>query len=199
MVSGRVDEAEAAEGLHTAVRFYTRKAERLRKRQAELQAQLEELQAELTKASTARDQLDEALREIVGKPTSLSSTVREQEAPAPAAETAATETRTTAQTKRAAPSRHPGPRQPAAVKPEDKPVELWREVLQVLATSGRPMRAKEIAAALGRPTKGKAGTSAVETVRATCKRQVKHGRAVEEPAGVFEIARGDEAVLKGVA
>lgn len=196
MGSGHVEGAEAAEGLRTAVGFYTTKAERLGARLAELKAKLEELQAELAKASTARDQLEEALREITGErasPEGEPGQVADSSEVAPAGDRTALKGGTGS-------SRRTSPRQDvASAGSVEKNVELWREVLQVLATSGRPMRVKEIAAALGRPTKGKTGTSAVETVRSTCKRQVKHGRAVEGPAGVFEIARGQEAVWEGAA
>lgn len=200
MSSRHVEGAEAAEGLRTAVGFYARKTQRLRERQTELQAELEALQAELARASTARDQLGQALREIIGEEAIPDTPDHERgQAPTPSEVEAAADTPTPTGSKTAS-LRITRPRQSTgSAKPGHRNVELWREVLQVLATSGRPMRVKEIAAALGRPTKGKAGTSAVETVRSTCKRQVKHGRAVEGPAGVFEIARGQEAVLKGGA
>lgn len=82
---------------------------------------------------------------------------------------------------------------------------------QLLATSGKPMHVKDVTAALGRPTDGKEGTAAIETIRATCKRLVGHGRVTEVKTAVFAIARttqahpmdeaapGGEAGLKGAA
>ncbi|MEV7979827.1 hypothetical protein [Streptomyces sp. NPDC086519] len=87
--------------------------------------------------------------------------------------------------------------------------EVMRAIEQLLATSGEPMHVKVLTAAPRRPTEGKAGTAAVETIRATRKRLVGHGRIAEVKTAVFAMARasgaraadesGDEAGSKGAA
>ncbi|MET7300368.1 hypothetical protein [Embleya sp. NPDC005575] len=62
--------------------------------------------------------------------------------------------------------------------------QLAQAVLRVLATSGRPMRAREITEALGRPTHRKK----VETTRVTAKRLATQGKLVEVEPGLFRMA-----------
>lgn len=67
--------------------------------------------------------------------------------------------------------------------------QVMQAVEQILVSAGRPMKARDITEALGRPTKGDEGRAPIETTRATCKRLVKNGRAVEHPIGVFAARR----------
>ncbi|MEX2973082.1 hypothetical protein [Streptomyces sp. C184] len=183
-------EADAVDGLRTAVNFYEAKTARLLQRRVELEKELAELDAEFSSASAARDHLVTALSEItatddvssvgVGDPADVRGAgphdpVAEEDCPAA--------------------SERPRP-QPSAGK---RNRQLGQQVLQVLATAGRPLQVKEIAEALGRPISGKAGTSAVETVRKTCKRHVDHGRAAETEPGVFVIASASSRGMKGAA
>jgi hypothetical protein len=93
-----------------------------------------------------------------------------------------------------------------SVPPADAPIEhksgrptgtglksgqLAQAVLRVLATSGRPMRAREITEALGRPTDRKK----METTRVTAKRLAAQGKLVEVESGLFRMANP----LRGVA
>lgn len=64
-----------------------------------------------------------------------------------------------------------------------------RAVERVLVGAGRPMKVRDITEALGRPTKGDEGRGPIETTRATCKRLVKNGRAIEHPIGTFTARR----------
>ncbi|KOU52180.1 hypothetical protein ADK55_16975 [Streptomyces sp. WM4235] len=72
-------------------------------------------------------------------------------------------------------------------------------VERILLTAGRPMPVRDITEALGRPTQGKEGRGPLATVRATCKRLVKNGRAVEQPVGMFAIARAETSPPEGAA
>ncbi|MFD3352645.1 hypothetical protein [Streptomyces fradiae] len=71
--------------------------------------------------------------------------------------------------------------------------QLMQAVEQILVGAGRPMKVKDITEALGRPTKGDEGRAPIETTRATCKRLVKNGRAVEKPVGTFATRRVTES------
>ncbi len=65
-----------------------------------------------------------------------------------------------------------------------------RRILCLLATAGKPMKAKEIAAAIGEDvsTPGR-----VETTRARLKKLVEEGHVVEDPVASFAIASADSA------
>ncbi|MDQ0934816.1 hypothetical protein [Streptomyces turgidiscabies] len=202
-----MDEAAAAPGLRTAVDFYTRKADRLRQRRRDLEVEMASVQAELDKTRTTCDQLAGALDEILSQ---TSGPGQEQDAgsgeaaesPAdedgdPSAPAAAEpESKSADGTAGGRQERAPGrPRASAAKKtaPKAKSGSVMQAIEQLLATSGEPMHVTKITEALGRPTDGKAGTAAVETIRATCKRLVGHGRVAEVKTAVFAIARLTEA------
>lgn len=212
------EETAAAPGVRTAVDFYTRKADGLQQRQRELEAELALVQTELAKARTTRDQLADALDEILAQAPSAAEEQGTQAETAPTGHTppsdeppAAASTAETAdspQGPRRGPSRTARPRKQASAA---KSGEVMLAIEQLLATSGKPMHVKDVTAALGRPTDGKEGTAAIETIRATCKRLVGHGRVTEVKTAVFAIARttqahptdeaapGGEAGLKGAA
>ncbi|MFJ2111349.1 MULTISPECIES: hypothetical protein [unclassified Streptomyces] len=200
-----MDEAAAAPGLRTAVDFYTRKADRLRQRQRDLEDELASVQTELDKTCTTCDQLAGALDEILSQ---TSDTGQEQDtgageaAESPAGEDggpsapAAAESESADGTAGGRQERRPGrPRASAAKKTVSKAKSgsVMQAIEQLLVTSGEPMHVTKITEALGRPTDGKAGTAAVETIRATCKRLVGHGRVAEVKTAVFAIARAAEA------
>ncbi|MDH6627913.1 hypothetical protein M2271_005742 [Streptomyces sp. LBL] len=191
------DEAAAASGVRAAVDFYARKANRLQERQRELAAELAAVQDDLLKTQTTRDQLAGALDEILAEAPSAaeepeaasetagSDTVRSHDdSPASAAETAASP-----QGRRQAGMKNARPKQRAGAKSG----EVMQAIEQLLATSGKQMHVRDLTAALGRPTEGKAGTAAVETIRATCKRLAGHGRIAEVKTAVFAIVRTSEA------
>ncbi|MFD5477583.1 hypothetical protein [Streptomyces hawaiiensis] len=193
--------------------FYIRKADRLQQRWRELEAELTAVQAELAKACTARDQLAEPLDEILAQAPGIAE---EQEAESPAGsnsdESSKEEPPASARAgERASFRQEPGRGKAKTARPKQqasgaKSGEVMRAIEQLLATSGKPMHVKDLTAALGRPTEGRAGTAA-ETIRATCKRLAGHGRIAEVKTAVFAIARasgagaadesGDEAGLKG--
>ncbi|MEH0419385.1 hypothetical protein [Streptomyces sp. B21-083] len=196
-----MDEAAAAPGLRTAVDFYTRKADRLRQRRHDLEVELASVQAELDKTCTTCDQLAGALDEILAPP---SRPGQEQDADAQEAAESPTDEDSDPAAPASAESepadgaaggrqeRGPGrPRASAAKKTASKAKSgsVMQAIEQLLATSGEPMHVTKITEALGRPTAGKAGTAAVETIRATCKRLVGHGRVSEVKTAVFAIAR----------
>lgn len=184
-------EAEAVDGLRTAVDFYEAKAARLQQRRAELEKELAELDAELSKASATRDHLVTALSEITTAEDASFAGSDDQTDPS---DDAGSQDPVIEEGRAAAPE-EPRP-QPSAGK---RNRQLGQQVLQVLATAGRPLHVKEIAEAVGKPVSGKAGTSAVETVRKTCKRHVDHGRAIEPDPGVFVIASAGTLGPKGNA
>jgi hypothetical protein len=77
---------------------------------------------------------------------------------------------------------------PAAEAGGPRRVE-WAEGLEliasVLATDGRPMRVRQIAAAIGEDV---TAASRIETTRGRCKKLVKDGTVVELAPGIFQIA-----------
>ncbi|MDK1348089.1 hypothetical protein QNO09_33375 [Streptomyces sp. 378] len=204
------NEPTAASGLRAAVDFYVRKAELLQRRQRDLEEELVAVQAELNKACTTRDQLATDLDEIL---TQQPGVDEEQDADPEAA--GESDAPTSDEPPAAAAAPRPGTKrgtvkasQPGK-KTSAKSGEVMRAIEQVLATSGKPMHVRDLTAALSRPTEGKAGTAAVETIRATCKRLAGHGRISEVKTAVFAITRasetgqatqsgpGNEAGLKG--
>ncbi|MGP3967407.1 hypothetical protein [Streptomyces sp. 6N223] len=62
--------------------------------------------------------------------------------------------------------------------------ELAEAITQVMATSGRPMRSREITEVLGREVT----RSTVETTRVTAKRLVEQGYLIESEPGLFQAA-----------
>lgn len=197
MGSMGADEATAAPGLRIAVDFYTAKTERLLRRRAELESELALVSSELAKATGTRDQLSEVLVELTAnspssdqgqtEPTAADSAQRSQpEDSGPGQETGAP-----ADTGRETPRGE-------ASTPGASGL-LMQAILQILVTAGRPLRAREITEALGRPASGREGRVPVETTRSTCKRLVKNGKAVEDPVGVFAVARSGNPYARGAA
>ncbi|MFD7552584.1 MULTISPECIES: hypothetical protein [unclassified Streptomyces] len=182
-------ETAAVEGLRTAVGFYSDKAARLRQQRAELEKELAAVESELAKAVASRDHLASALDEITVDTQTADPRADQPEAEGVSAARSAEDERSETG---AAPDQ-----ERAAAAPRNR--QLGRQVLQVLATAGRPLRAKEITEAIGRPISGKVGAAAIETTRKTCKRHVRHGRAVEPEPGVFKIAAARSGNAKGAA
>ncbi|MEV4079359.1 hypothetical protein ACGFJC_40055 [Nonomuraea fuscirosea] len=86
---------------------------------------------------------------------------------------------------------------PAGAAPAPKPVAgLDQRVVVIMASSGRTMRAKEVAQALGEPdVRGR-----VETTRARLKRLTALGWLTQHEPGLFSIAAGINGhALGGVA
>jgi hypothetical protein len=195
------DEAAAAPGLRTAVEFYISKVDRLQQRRAALELELAALQDELRKASSARDQLSEALEEILaGAPVSPQGepTLAQSSTDVPGEEIGSD----------ASPASYPddqrGPSPQARPSAAGSPTrsgsgELMQAVEQILVTAGRPLSVRDITEALGRPTKGKEGRGPLATIRATCKRLVKNHRAVEESVGMFAATKASDPPVKGAA
>ncbi|MGO4459640.1 hypothetical protein AB4039_20430 [Streptomyces sp. M-16] len=185
------EETVAAPGLRTAVEFYSGKVELVLARINELEGELAALRADAEKFTTARDQLSAALAEILA------------DGPPPTGEVDGAPQATSAEP----PSGDgPPPRRPAARRrrsgsqPRRSPSgELMETVERILLTTGRPMPVRDITEALGRPTQGKEGRGPLATVRATCKRLVKNGRAVEQSVGMFAIARAETSPPEGAA
>jgi hypothetical protein len=82
-----------------------------------------------------------------------------------------------------------GPAAEAAVEVGGPRRVEWAEGLEliasVLATDGRPMRVRQIAAAIGEDV---TAASRIETTRGRCKKLVKDGTVVELAPGIFQIA-----------
>ncbi|MBP2056812.1 hypothetical protein J2Z21_009831 [Streptomyces griseochromogenes] len=187
MVSG---EAVAVEGLRTAVDFYADKAARLRQQRVDLEKELAQVDADLASASASHDHLAAALEEI----TAGAEAGPEAPGDRPGDEDA--EAQGPASDENGATGSADSPQQ-GATTPRN--LQLGQQVLQVLATAGRPLRVKEITEAIGRPVSGKQGAAAIETTRKTCKRHVSQGRAVEPEPGVFAIASAGSGHVKGAA
>ncbi|MEO3798270.1 hypothetical protein ABGB14_49435 [Nonomuraea sp. B10E15] len=86
---------------------------------------------------------------------------------------------------------------PEEAAPAPKPVAgLDKQVVVIMASSGRTMRAKEVAQALGEPdVRGR-----VETTRARLKRLTALGWLTQHEPGLFSIAAGINGhALEGVA
>ncbi|MET8178504.1 hypothetical protein [Streptomyces sp. NPDC005336] len=190
-----LDEAAAAPGLQTAVEFYSAKVDGLLKRQADLEAELAAVRADVVRFSSTRDQLDEALAGILADrpmPTT-GGPVPQDRAKNPGVDSGEPmdDSGLTAS---------PAPQERISQDASRSGSgELMHAVEQILVTAGRPLQAREITEAAGRPTKGKAGRSPIETIRRTCKRLVKNGRAVENPVGVFAAVRVQGSTPRGAA
>ncbi|MFI1259126.1 reverse transcriptase domain-containing protein [Streptomyces netropsis] len=167
----------AADGLRTAVGFYSARTDRLRERQAELEAELEAVQADLSEARATRDHLTEALEELRRDipPESENST----SGPSGSELSSGTDS-TSAERDEPSKSQRPGTASRSrdagrsssdgTARKRVERGELMRSILQVLVTAGRTMSAADIAEALGKPTKGKPGDAARESVRGACRR-----------------------------
>ncbi|MFJ9328779.1 hypothetical protein ACIRPN_30815 [Streptomyces sp. NPDC101230] len=179
-------EPDAAPGLRTAVGIYSSKTDRALARISELEAELADLRVEAAKYASARDQLSEALAELLAgrsapsgddqSPQRKAGAEDEDSDASPSDESDPSEPSEETRAGQSGPSRSPSG-------------QLMQAVEQILVSAGRPMKARGITEALGRPTKGDEGRAPIETTRATCKRLVKNGRAVEHPIGVFAARR----------
>ncbi|MFD4276147.1 hypothetical protein R2B67_21495 [Streptomyces cyaneofuscatus] len=179
-------EPDAAPGLRTAVGIYSGKTDRALARISELEAELADLRVEAAKYAGTRDQLSEALAELLAdrsapsaddqSPQRKAGAEYEDSDASPSDESNASEPSEETRAGQSGPSRSPSG-------------QLMQAVEQILVSAGRPMKARDITEALGRPTKGDEGRAPIETTRATCKRLVKNGRAVEHPIGVFAARR----------
>jgi hypothetical protein len=195
-----MDEAAAAPGLRTAVEFYTGKVDRLRQRQVDLEAELGAVRAELDKVSATRDQLAEDLEEILAEtPASPTDEATSAQGATSTAGTDGAPPRPEAKADNSGDHAQPRNPFPDGSSPRSGSGELMQAVVQILVTAGRPLPVRDITEALGRPVNGQEGRGPIETTRATCKRLVKNGRAVEDPVGVFAIARTEDSSVKGAA
>ncbi|KNB48984.1 hypothetical protein [Streptomyces caatingaensis] len=204
MGSVDTDEVAAVPGLRAAVGFYSGKVGRLLQRKSELEAELALVAAEVAKVSATRDQLREALEEILAD---APPPVNEETAPdgpagdgSPQTESGPNTDPPPGQQDRApADDDPPPPRTEVAAGQRTATGELMEAVERILVTAGRSMPVRDITEALGRPTRGKAGRGPLATVRGTCKRLVKNGRVVEEPVGMFAVARANGSPTKEAA
>ncbi|MFF4158373.1 hypothetical protein [Streptomyces sp. NPDC001678] len=180
--------------------------EQLEAELAALQDKLASVQAGLTKAQDARDQLADALEELladVPSPTRRAAQAPEEPDSSPGRETGLASR--LAESGRSGTTTSGGRRGSSREGAKQKRTQtsgLMRAIVQVLVTAGRPMKPKEIAEALGRPTKGKEGDSARETIRGSCKRLVTAGQLVRVSAGEFVIrqaAHSQEPLAEGGA
>lgn len=183
-------EPDAAPGLRTAVGIYSGKTDRALARISELEAELADLRVEAAKYASTRDQLSEALAELLAdrsapsaddqSPQRKAGAEYEDSDASPSDESNASEPSEETRAGQSGPSRSPSG-------------QLMQAVEQILVGAGRPMKVKDITEALGRPIKGDKGRSPIETTRRTCKRLVKNGRAVENPIGTFAARRVTES------
>ncbi|MFJ4715034.1 hypothetical protein [Streptomyces sp. NPDC088785] len=183
-------EPDAAPGLRTAVGIYSGKTDRTLARISELEAELADLRVEAAKYASTRDQLSEALSELLAGRSAPSegdqnpqqdADAEDEDGDASAGdESEPSEPSEETRAGQGGPSRSPSG-------------QLMQAVEQILVGAGRPMKVKDITEALGRPTKGDEGRAPIETTRATCKRLVKNGRAVEKPVGTFAARRVTES------
>ncbi|MFD5617197.1 hypothetical protein [Streptomyces yangpuensis] len=183
-------EPDAAPGLRTAVGIYSGKTDRTLERISELEAELADLRVEAAKYASTRDQLSEALSELLAGRSAPSegdqnpqqdANAEDEDGDASAGdESEPSEPSEETRAGQGGPSRSPSG-------------QLMQAVEQILVGAGRPMKVKDITEALGRPTKGDEGRAPIETTRATCKRLVKNGRAVEKPVGTFATRRVTES------
>jgi hypothetical protein len=192
---GRMDftgagEPDAAPGLRTAVGIYSGKTDRTLARISELEAELADLRVEAAKYASTRDQLSEALSELLAGRSAPSEEDQNPQQDADAED----EDGDASASDESEPSEPPEETRAGQGGPSRSPSgQLMQAVEQILVGAGRPMKVKDITEALGRPTKGDEGRAPIETTRATCKRLVKNGRAVEKPVGTFAARRVTES------
>lgn len=180
----RMGEPDPAPGLRTAVGYYSNKADQVLARISKLEAELALLRVEAAKYGSTRDQLSDALTELLGGSSAPSEDDQSPQADGDVegyGDASAGD-----EPEQHKPSAGAHAKQGVPSKPASG--QLMQAIEQILVGTGRPMKAKDITEALGRPTKGDEGRAPIETTRATCKRLVKNGRAVEHPIGTF-IAR----------
>ncbi|MFD4577481.1 hypothetical protein ACFWNK_34395 [Streptomyces sp. NPDC058417] len=166
--------------MRTAVDFFSEKVKRALARIDGLEAELATAQADLKWFADSRYNLEAVLAELVGD--SSRSTGNSHLGPGtclPQLPTGDGQAHIPIATQHR-PERSGG-RYPSG--------ELMDRVEQILLSTGRPMRIRDITEALGRPTRGKEGRGPLATVRVTCKRLVNNGRAVERPVGWFTKVR----------
>uniref|UniRef100_A0AAU2VVB3 Uncharacterized protein n=1 Tax=Streptomyces sp. NBC_00008 TaxID=2903610 RepID=A0AAU2VVB3_9ACTN len=188
---GFAGEEAAAPGLRVAVDFYSEKADQLSRREKELEEELDSVREERSRTLVTRDQLSVALAEISAQAGPQPAEPAGEENPAEAESASGQGSKPSRAGAEETPPR-PGRRSENASGPQRRSAsgELMRAIEQVLTTAGVPLHLKELTAALGRPTEGKPGTAALESVRSTCKRLVETGRLVQPETAVFAIAPG---------
>jgi hypothetical protein len=149
---------------------------------------------------TARQLLGEEEERVL--PAAVLPAASASQAEVPAAEFITLEAKLAAlQSTLAAPAAPAAPAGAAAALPGPQRVE-WavgmERIVAVLATSGRSMRTRQIAAAIGEDV---SQVTRVETTRSRLKRLVKQGKVVERKPGYFRIApaarAGEEAPGNG--
>ncbi|WP_137988835.1 hypothetical protein [Streptomyces vilmorinianum] len=183
-------EPDAAPGLRTAVGIYSGKTDRTLARISELEAELADLRVEAAKYASTRDQLSEALAELLA---GRSAPSEDDQSPQQEAD-AENEDGDASAGDEPEPSEPSEETRAGQSRPSRSPSgQLMQAVEQILVGAGRPMKVKDITEALGRPTKGDEGRAPIETTRRTCKRLVKNGRAVEHPIGSFAARRVTES------
>ncbi|MFD6150979.1 hypothetical protein [Streptomyces sp. NPDC060243] len=183
-------EPDAAPGLRTAVGIYSGKTDRTLARISELEAELADLRVEAAKYASTRDQLSEALAELLAGRSAPSEDDQSSQQEADAED----EDGDASADDESEPSKPPEETRVRQTGPSRSPSgQLMQAVEQILVGAGRPMKVKDITEALGRPTKGDEGRAPIETTRRTCKRLVKNDRAVEHPIGTFAARRVTES------
>ncbi|MFJ4741033.1 hypothetical protein [Streptomyces sp. NPDC088775] len=157
---------------------------------AGVEAELAELRVDAAKYASTRDQLSEALAECLAgrsaRPEGDQALQREADAEDGGGDASASGEPEPSEPSEETHAGQSGPSRSASG-------QLMQAVEQILVGAGRPMKARDITEALGRPTKGDEGRAPIETTRATCKRLVKNGRAVEHPIGTFAARRVTES------
>lgn len=183
-------EPDAAPGLRTAVGIYSGKTDRTLARISELEAELADLRVEAAKYASTRDQLSEALSELLADRSAPSEEDQNPQQDADAED----EDGDASAGDESEPSEPSEKTRAGQGKPSRSPSgQLMQAIEQILVGAGRPMNVKDITEALGRPIKGDEGRSSNETTRRACKRLVKNGRAVENPIGAFAARRVTES------
>lgn len=134
------DETAAASGVRAAVDFYSRKGDRLKQRQRELEAELTAFQAELLKTRAARDQLADALDEMLAQvpgaaeePESEPETAVTSDAPSSAEPASAESTAKTAEDRQG-----PKPGKPKSARTGEKPSAKSGEVMRAIDSCWPP-------------------------------------------------------------
>jgi hypothetical protein len=155
--------------------------ERLDGEAAAVRQRIEDLRGQLTAAE------ERLVRLTITRETL--ATLPEEPGSAPAADAGVSAVAVTAGTGQSVPSTGPSPpavSTPAHSAEPQKLNPVNEQVVVMMVSAGRPMRAKEVAAAMGEPDEHRR----VETVRARLKRLVETGWLAEIDKGVFAIAAG---------
>ncbi|MGW0667804.1 hypothetical protein [Streptomyces sp. NPDC002746] len=174
--------------------IYSGKTDRTLARISELEAELADLRVEAAKYASTRDQLSEALAELLAGRSAPSEDGQSSQQEADAED----EDGDASADDESEPSKPPEETRARQTGPSRSPSgQLMQAVEQILVGAGRPMKVKDITEALGRPTKGDEGRAPIETTRRTCKRLVKNDRAMEHPIGTFAARRVTESRGRG--